>query len=118
MTSLIVDYNEVDNSLSSKIAPIAQEESSPLDMEQGTISIVTPNSVTENANGKTKATITLPSASRITNAARIKAPKYKEEVGILKYIRFARLQNINRDHPFIYMVEFKWKVRNVMEVGA
>ncbi|KAK0176339.1 hypothetical protein PV328_000484 [Microctonus aethiopoides] len=46
-------------------------------MEQGTISIVTPNSVTENANGKTKATITLPSASRITNAARIKAPRLK-----------------------------------------
>ncbi|KAK0081036.1 hypothetical protein PV325_012910 [Microctonus aethiopoides] len=46
-------------------APIAQEESSQLDIEQASISTATPNNVTENPNEKPKATIALPSVERI-----------------------------------------------------
>ncbi|XP_015115170.1 aquaporin [Diachasma alloeum] len=47
-------------------------------MEQSNISIVTSNGITETANGKAKTTISLPSAARLSNAAKIKAPWLKD----------------------------------------
>ncbi|XP_011310561.1 aquaporin AQPAe.a [Fopius arisanus] len=47
-------------------------------MEQNNISIVTSNGITENVNGKVKTTISLPSAARLSNAAKIKAPWLKD----------------------------------------
>ncbi|XP_008550663.1 aquaporin AQPAe.a isoform X1 [Microplitis demolitor] len=77
MQELINDDSETCDSIFLKVAPIASEESILNDMEPSNISIVTSNGTADSTIGKSKTTISLPSATKFSNAAKIKAPWLK-----------------------------------------
>ncbi|KAH0550123.1 aquaporin-like isoform X1 [Cotesia glomerata] len=77
MEKLIDDEGEIYNSISPEVAPVAVQKSVLNEMEPSNISIVTTNGTADSNIGKSKTTISLPSAAKFTNAAQKKAPWLK-----------------------------------------